>query len=433
MQRFLTSLLVMMLYLVSSNSSAQQFDSFRQIGEVAGSSAGTVTSITLAPTTSQISFFNAAGLSTVFDIVLRPSEIIRDDVPVFMPSTNFGSDISNTVEPSLNLDGVGFFTGTLVNTQDRQGDVPAHWFRITFHDGIWSGAFRVADQVYSINRDQRDNVVEVRSTPSQNKELLPARQIKVTALVDEDFVYADAPGDSVGLDTLGHIFALETLHVMDGIALDSLGLTLKVEQLVYQESSQIESPAIWLADNADTFGIEDNFTTFLFRGNAEPAIGSNFVQQNVANYAQLATAHNFGELLGLPGEDGTLQSTLNPLNAAHWSDSQKEFLSANLPNPTLVQIISSDAPDIEVTEPEIANEIPQSILDSEIVESIEFDSDDGDESSGAIFQEDGSVDSQTNLTSTGTDGGGGRLSSLSAVILLLLVIVSRRQFTVKTA
>ena len=70
MQRFLSSLLVMMLYVVSSNSSAQQFDSFRQIGEFSGTAAGTVTSITLAPTTSQISFFDAAGLSTVFDLSL---------------------------------------------------------------------------------------------------------------------------------------------------------------------------------------------------------------------------------------------------------------------------------------------------------------------------------------------------------------------------
>ncbi len=422
MQRFLSSLLVMMLYVVSSNSSAQQFDSFRQIGEVGGTAAGTVTSITLAPTTSQISFFDAAGLSTVFDVIFTPSEVIRADVPVFTPSSDFGSAISTTIEQSLNLDGVGFFTGTLVNTQDRQGEVPAHWFRITFHDGIWSGAFRIADRVYSINRDQRDNIVEVRSTPSQNTTLLPTRQVKVTAVIDESFVYADAPGDSVGLDTLGHIFALETLHVMEGIALDSLGLSLKLEQLVYQESSEITSPSVWLADNAETFGISDNFATFLFRGNAAPGIGNNYVQQNSAGYAQLATAHNFGELLGLPAEDGTLQSNLSPLNAAHWSDSQKIFLSANLPNPAMVQIINSDTPDIEITESEIINEIPQSILDSEIVESIQPDS----INSGAILQNDG--DGQANLIPM-ESGGGGKLGPLSATFLLLISILSRRRFS----
>ncbi len=424
MRRFLSSLLVLMLYVVSSNSSAQQFDSFRQIGEVDGTAAGTVTSITLAPTTSQISFFDAAGLSTVFDIIFTPSQVIRDDIPVFMPSTEFGSEISSTVEPSLNLDGVGFFTGTLVNTQDRQGDVPAHWFRITFHDGIWSGAFRIADRVYSINRDQRDNVVEVRSTPSQNKTLQPTRQVKVTALIDEGFVYADAPGDSVGLDTLGHIFALETLHVMDGIALDSLGLSLRVEQLVYQESKEITSPSAWLADNAETFGVDDNLATFLFRGNAAAEIGNNYVQQNISGYAQLATAHNFGELLGLPAESGTLQSALNPLSVAHWSETQKEFLFANPPNPALVQIINSDSPEIEITEPEIINEIPQSILDSEIVESIEPDSD----NNTAILQNDGASDDQSNLASTDS-GGGGKLSGFSTLVLLLLTVISRRRFS----
>jgi len=410
MQRFLSSLLVMMLYVVSSNSSAQQFDSFLQIGESAGTAAGTVTSITLAPDNSQISFFNAAGLSTVFDVVLTPSQVIRDDVPVFMPSADFGSDLSNTVEPSLNLDGVSFFTGTLVNTQDPQGVVPAHWFRITFHNGIGSGAFRIADRVYSINRDQRDNIVEVRNTPSLNTELLTTSQVKVTALIDEGFVYADAPGDSVGLDTLGHIFALETLHVMDGIALDSFGLKLRLEQLVYQESDQIASPADWLADNAVTFGVDDNFATFLFRGNAEPDIGSNFVQQNLAGYAQLATAHNFGELLGLPEENGTLQSAVNPLNAA------------------LVQIINSDSPEIEITEPEFVNEIPQSILDSEIVESIEPDSISSNTDNGSILQNDGADAGQTNFAANDDDGGGGgSLSRFSAIVLLLMAIVSRRR------
>jgi len=428
MQRFLTSLLVMMLYVASSNSSAQQFDSFRRIGEVDGTAAGTVTSITLAPTTSQISFFDAAGVSTVFDVIFTPSTVIRDDVPVFMPSTTFGSEISATTEPSLNLDGVGFFTGTLVNTQDRQGPVPAHWFRITFHNGIWSGAFRIADQIYSINRDQRDNVVEMRSTPSQNTQLLPTRQVKVTALLDEGFVYADSPGDSVGLDTLGHIFALETLHVMDGIALDSLGVTLRLEQLVYQDSNQIASPSQWLADNAATFGIDDNFATFLFRGNDDPAIGSNFVQQNLAGYAQLATAHNFGDFLGLPEENDTLQSNLNPLNAAHWSETQKEFLSANLPNPELVQIINSDTPVVEITEPEIINEIPQSILEAESVESIEPDSDDSESTTGGLLQDDAAGDVQSNVTSTNT-GSGGSFSPYSAFTLLLITIAFRRRFS----
>lgn len=433
MQRFLSTLLVMMLYLVSSNTSAQQFDSFRHVGEVTGTGAGTVTSITLAPTTSQISYFNAAGLSTVYDVVLTPSQVIREGVPVYMPSSDFGAGTQVTSD-SLDLAEVTFFTATLVNADDSEADVPAHWFRITYFDGIWSGVFRIADRVYSIDRSQLDNIVEVRSTPSQNTWLQPTRQIKVTALIDDGYVFADSPGDSIGLDNLGHIYALESLHVMDGVLNDSLGMTLRLEQLVYQTASQITSPSLWLADNADSFGINDNYATFIYSGNADASIGPDFVQQNKSSYAQLATAHYFGKLLGLPEEAGTLQSAQQPLNAAHWSDAQSSFLSDNLPNPRLVQIVSSDAPPIEVTETGIVNEIPQHILDSEIVESGEpiNNSSSNNSASNGLLQNDQTSDG--NGINSGqaefkadTDGGG-VLSPLSLIIVLLITSISRRRF-----
>jgi len=439
MQRFLSTLLVMMLYLVSSNTSAQQYDSFRHIGEVTGTGAGTVTSITLAPTTSKISYFNAAGLSTVYDVILTPSQVIREGVPVYMPGADFGADAlssyESTTSKSMDLAEVSFFTATLVDPQNSEADVPAHWFRITYFDGNWSGVFRIADRIYSIDRSQRDNVIEVRNTPSQNTWLQPTRQIKVTALIDDGYVYADSTGDSVGLDNLGHIYALESLHVMDGVLNDSLGMTLKLEQLVYQTQSQITSPSAWLADNAESFGISDNYATFIYRGNADTDIGPDFVQQNKSSYAQFATAHNFGKLLGLPEEAGTLQSAQQPLNTAHWSDAQSTFLSANFPNSRLAQIVSSDAPPIEVTETGIINEIPQHILDSEIVESGEPTSTGDSSANNGLLQNDQTSNGNSGVSSGTAEfaadtKGGGALSPLSLVMILLLASVSRRRFSV---
>ena len=241
MQRFPTYLLMVMLYLVSSISSAQQFDSFVQVGESRGISAGTVTSISLAQTGSRITFFNAAGFTTVFDLNLTPSQVIRDSMSVFMPAEAFPE-----IEPSMDLDDVSFFTGELIDPLNPGISTPANWFRLTLHNDTWSGAFRIADRIYAINRSQPDNVVEVRATPSQNQSLRPVRRIKVTAIIDEEFVFADSPGDSVGMDNLGHIYALESLHVMEGVMNDSLGITLTLDQLIYQRSSELASPALWL-------------------------------------------------------------------------------------------------------------------------------------------------------------------------------------------
>ena len=88
----------------------------------------------------------------------------------------------------------------------------------------------------------------------------------------------------------------------------------------------------------------------------------------------------------------------------------------------MLQIINSDAPEIEITEPEIINEIPQSILDSEIVESIQPDS----INNGSILQNDG--DGQANLASM-ESGGGGTHGPFSAIILLLISFISRRRFS----
>jgi len=425
MQRFLNTLLVMMLYLVSSTSSAQQFESFRNIGEVSGNSAGTVTSVTLTSTNSQISFFNAAGLSIVYDVVLEPSRVISDEMPVFMPSPAFGQS-----EDSMNLDNVSFLTGSLVDSQNPDADVPAHWFRITSHNGVFSGAFRIADRIYSIDRSDRNNIVEVRATPSQTQTLQPTRQIKVSALVDEDFVFADAPGDSVGMDSLGHIFALESLHAMEAVLNDSMGISLRVEQLIYQTSAELTPPSTWLESNATSFGVEDNFASFFFLGSNSGIshTGFNYVALGKPDFEQLSTAHYFGEQLAIVEESATLQSSTNPLNYAHWSESQRDALLVDLEGASLVQIISFDTPEIGITEPEEPfNQIPQSILDSEIVEISDAIEEDTVSNTG-ILQSDDTGNSNLAAGEPEPDsGGGGLLPPASILCLMLISMLSRRR------
>ncbi len=437
MQRFLTSLLVMMLYLLSSNSSAQQFESFRQVGDVTGLAAGTVTSITLAAETAELSYFNVAGLSTIYDVDLTPSQIIRDRMPVFMPSADFGN-----TQPSMNLDAVGFFTGSLFDPNDPDGDVPAHWFRMTYYNGIWSGAFRIADRIYSIDRSRRDNIVEVRSTPSQNKTLRPVRQMKVTALIDEGFVFADSVGDSIGMDHVGHIHALESIHVMEGMMNDSLGITLSLDQLIYQSSTELISPANWLGNNATSFGIEDNYASIIFAGSQVTGIhtadstdsGYKHASLNKLDFHQFSTAHQFGRLLGIAEEDNTLQSAQNPLHAAHWNKSQMTGLLSSLPGPPLILTISSDEPEVEITETESINLIPQSILDSEIVESGEIVESEGSGNTdslaigGGLLQNDG-TNSNPEPMQTPAASGGGAISPLLLLHMLLLFSFSRRRAT----
>ena len=434
MQRYLTSLLVMLLYLTSSTSSAQQFESFRQVGEASGIAVGAVTGITLAQTLptadsqansqtdSQISFFNAAGVSTVYDVILTPSNILRADTKVFLPSDDFSA-----TQPGPNLDEVSFFTGMLVNPADPEGPVPAHWFRLTFYNGIWSGAFRIADRIYSVDRSRRDNIVEVRITPSQNTTLQPTRQLKITALIDDEFLFADPPGDSIGLDSIGHIHALESLHIMEALTNDSLGITFTLDQVVYRSASELLSPGAWLESNASSFGIEDNFASFFFRGNEslQPQVNrapnTSYVVQSTLNFNQLTSAHLFGELLEIRPENSTLQSNQNPLDAAHWSEAQRTALLDNISDFSMIQTISSDAPEIEISESEeIVNQIPQDILDSEIVESISSNSD-------GLLQND--EINTADLTTQSSGGGMLSAGSIGSLLSILLVcLFSRKRF-----
>ncbi len=421
MQRFIPSLMVMLLLFFCSTASAQQFESFRQIGEVDGIAAGTVTSVTLTADTRQISYFNAAGLSSVFEVDLTPSRIIRDDMLVYLPGTDFGN-----TEASMNLDDVLFFTGRLSNAQDPQASVPAHWFRMTLHNGIWSGAFRIANRIYSIDRSRRDNIVEFRDTPSQTTTLTPTNRIKISAVIDEGFVFADTPGDSLGIDSFGHIHALESLHIMEALLNDSLAITLVLDQLVYQPSAAVASPTDWLTDNAISFGKEDNFASFFFSGSNAPDvdIDNRTIVVNKNNFHQLTSAYRFGQLLEINEEAGTLQHSESLFDAAHWSDLQRSALV--LPDTALVQTVSLDAPDIEITEAEeLINPIPQSILDSEIVEADLIDAGVNSSPGGLLLSDEAGNPGNTN--NSPDTGGGGAFSAVAALLLAAPIYVMRRR------
>ena len=103
MPRFLPPLLTLMLYVFSSTASAQQFDNFRFVSDFSSAIAGSVTRIEFSGAndtenpTAALSFLDASGLSTVFDVEFSPSEVIRNGAPVFLAETTFGnSDVPST-------------------------------------------------------------------------------------------------------------------------------------------------------------------------------------------------------------------------------------------------------------------------------------------------------------------------------------------------
>jgi len=401
MPRFLYPLLALMLFTISSHSSAQQFNSFRFISDIAPVASGAVTSIDLQAANDDVSatlsFLDAAGLSTVYDIRFSPSQTISPNVTVFLPPPDFG----NSLEPSLNLDSVQFFTGALVDPN----------VRMTLFDGIWSGTFRVADRVYSIDRLGGDPVVDVRNA-SNNSDFQSVKRIKISAIIDEDYVfdYPQVPG-------LGHINAMESLHVMDGLVADSLGFSLNVDQVVYRTASELASAGAvaWLDSNAQAFGLEDNVAVFFFQGgsNIQAFSTSDLVVQGEPLRYQFDSAYYLGLLLGLPEQENTLTSTdlQTSTIAAQWNSSQREHLNDNPPPASLTQVLNFDEPEIEVTpEMSIPIPIPDFILDAESEES----------NSGPGLQSDEdfivSTDSDQN---SGGSSGGGVLSPEGLLILLL--------------
>jgi len=374
-----------------SHSSAQQFNSFRFISEDAPIASGAVTSIELQASddvSATLSFLDAAGLSTVYDIRFSVSRVISSELPVFLPPADF----SNSLVPGLDLEGVQFLTG--------------------------SGSFRVADRVYSIDRLGGDPVIDVRNA-SDSLSFQPSKRIKVSAVIDDDYVF-----NSPQAQNLGHINALESLHVMDGLVADSLGISLNIEQLVYRSAAELTSTGAvpWLASNAEAFGLEDNVAVFFYQGGSDIqafATDELVVQGEPLRY-QFDSAFYLGQLFDLPEQESTLTSSdlESSTLVAGWNSEQREHLEDNPPESSLTQILSFDEPEIEVT-PVMSIPIPDFILDAESEES----------SNGLGLQSDGdfgSSDSDQSAEAGGSSGGGALgLKEILILFLAGIVLIAR--------
>lgn len=363
MLRKIASILALLLC-APGIASAQEFDNFRFVGEGLPAGEGFVTGISLSTnsaTHATLSYLNVAGLSTVYTIEFKPSEAIRDEVGAYQTTGNNEASIT-TPDPTA----VKFLTGHLVDPQGAA--VPAHWFRMTLFNGRWSGAFRVADRVYTIDRHQHNHIVDVRHTPSPNKLFQPSKRVKVSVVVDDHYSSDDDKGAAPG-----YLYALESIHIMDGLLSDSLDLTVLLDQLILQPAALIDSITTnnsinsareWLTINSPKFDLQDNYSTFFFRSpNNQPANGNNhtgFADQGIvilqpSSQYQFAAAHFFGKLLGLPDEPKTIQQWISSddvVPAAHWTQAQKDYLDSNLPPARLTQYLSYDEP----TRPAVALE-----------------------------------------------------------------------------
>ena len=81
----------------------------------------------------------------------------------------------------------------------------------------------------------------------------------------------------------GQLVALESIHVMDGLLADSLGLTVLLEQLIYQPASVLSVSTqttdmeiganSWVDSNAESFGLGDNLATIFFSGSSQSKPG----------------------------------------------------------------------------------------------------------------------------------------------------------------
>ncbi len=415
---------------VSTPSMAQFFDSFRFVGSTMPASPGTVTSVSLDADEPRgtLSFLNAAGLSSVFEIRFTPSSVVREGIPVFLPDESFGT----RAPLDIGLESIEFFTGALLN--DGSSEPPVHWFRMTRHNGKWSGIFRVSNRIYSIDRFSQSSVIDVRARPTNTLQQ-PARRVKVSAVIDEQFVYADSVGDSTGMDNLGHVFALESLHVLDGLSSESLGVSVEVEQIVFQSSDtldnqvrngdRVDGAQRWLQSNSVIFGLEDNIAVFVFRGAnplastiPEQATGEDVIVQSSSADYQLASSHYFGKLIGIPDEVATIQhrttGTAVAFPNAHWSEQQREFIEVNPLPGAKTQLLNFDEPQVASPPPAPTDVLAPPLIDSDQEEST-FD------------------DILLNDTPTGIDAnsGTGGSGSLDLAWLLFVLAISTHRLVIR--
>lgn len=421
------------LLLLANTSLSQTFDNFLFVG-VPGAPAGTVTSLSLTDTIGtavgaadigQISYFGAAGLSSVFTLTARPSAVLSGQTQVYA-----STDASFVSLQLSDLHDVDFYTGEL--THDT-GSVPPNWFRLTHHEGIWSGVFRVGNQVYALNRENASDVVEVRSTLSDAVSFNPSLRARVSAVLNTGYFLDDTGPEQSSSIQNKQVAALESIHVLDGLLSDSLGLTLNVEQIVldnvFNATDLNASPdadqdkAIdWKQQQQSLFGTDDKLATLFFTGQQSNDTAANqktndasvvadnaIILQPHSSDHQFATAHSFGKLLGLSEQPGTLQdwqqTGLVSLPAVHWSPQQQDEFEANPPASRLLQVLSNDQP---ATGPDLLPE--PAALDPVLVES-------DSEERGVTFPQNDPA-----TTNAATTSGGG-----AAFWLLLVTLAFFRQ------
>ncbi len=431
------ALLAALLCFYPQLATAQVYDSFRLVGNHPATASGFVTSITFNADTDSVTvdYLNVAGVSSVFEAALTPAVSIPATTPVFMPPAEF----LDTLPPSLDLDQIDFYNGRFVSADGTEP--PGHWFRLTRFNDRFSGVFRIDNRLYAINRYSADPTVLVHAAQPNTNRFLPNRRVKVSAIIDEEYLQADTLDDGLGMDNIGHLFALESINVMDGLLTDSMGISVLLEQLIYQPSSALAVNAQphdlitgaqnWYRSNADAFGLTDNLATLYFRGtvsgtNTSPdshpqtaqTSDNIVVQGNSASY-QFATAHYFGAVLGIISEPGTLQdwqfSGAQALPNVHWSERQRSLLELNPPPAEYTQTISNDEPQVASPPDETVNEVDSQLV---IAESPETSNPSGN---GLISDDFGN---ETTLADTTTSGGG----SVDWLFLWLLLIPGLRIF-----
>ena len=367
------------LLLLANTALSQTFDNFRFVG-LPGATGGTVTSFSLdenragGSTSSdvrigEVSYFDAAGLSSVFTLIARPSAVLGGQTTVYSSS-------DEEVE-RLQLDelhDIAFYTGELAH---ETISAPPNWFRLTYYQGAWSGVFRVGSQVYSLSRRNPSDVVEVRTTLSETRQINPTLRTSLNAVFSTEYFQDDS---TESLEQ--QVPALESIHVLDGLLSDSLGLTFLLDQIIIDnvfDTVDLDTAVDWLGQNRDAFAADNKLATVFFvdqqDANAAPgntalvsADDAVILQPGTPEY-QFATAHNLGKMLQLREQEGTLQhwseTGLTALPAVHLSREQQDDFNANPPASQLLQVLSNDQPSDDAPPLPRPPELDSTLVDSD--------------------------------------------------------------------
>ena len=367
------------LLLLANTALSQTFDNFRFVG-LPGATGGTVTSFSLdenpdGGSTSgdarigELSYFDVAGLSSVFTLIARPSGVLGGQTAVYS-----SSDAGVERLQLADLHDIAFYTGELAH---ETISAPPNWFRLTYYRGTWSGVFRVGGQVYSLNRGNASDVVEVRTTLSQTMQLNPTLRTRLSAVFSTGYFQDDSTESSEK-----QIPSLESIHVLDGLLSDSLGLTFLLDQIIIDngiDTVDLDTAVDWLRQNRDTYTMDDKLATVFFvdQQDANTAPGNTalvsaddaiILQPGTPEY-QFATAHNLGNMLQLREQEGTLQhwseTGLTALPAVHLSREQQDDFNANPPASQLLQVLSNDQPSDDAPPLPRPPELDSTLVDSD--------------------------------------------------------------------